>query len=187
MPSLPQLPRLPDLPDMGPPDVSDSLGMSIHQLPSFPSNSLGTKFSRDAVKDAVSGEKRGGEFYADDFSDDEMRMMREPLRRPLAEEMDEDRDVVTDGEFERPRTGDGRRFGGFRSEAEPVFVRIDRFEESLKLFENVKDQISAIERMLSETKRLKEKEEAELHSWEMELKRMREEIEKIGTTIFSKV
>ena len=57
LPMLPRLPRLPDLPDMGPPDVSDFLGMPIHQLPSFPSNSLGTKFSRDTIKDAVSGEK----------------------------------------------------------------------------------------------------------------------------------
>jgi len=186
VPMLPRLPSLPDLPEMEPSKVSDSFGMSIHQLPSFPLNSLGTKFSQDTIKDAVSGEKRGGEFYADDFSDDEIRMMREPLRRPVTEEMEiEGREEMEDFP-EMPRAG-GRRLDSFREEAEPVFVRIDRFEEGLKLFESVKDQISAIERMLSETKRIKEKEDAELHSWEDELKRMRKEVEKIGSTIFSKI
>jgi len=181
IPMLPRLPRLPDLPGM-----EEFPERSIHQLPSFPSNSLGTKFSRDSIKDAVSGERRGGEdFYADDFSGDEMRMMQEPLRRPKTEEVEEELEEEFPEMPRRPMRGD---FGtGFSAEAEPVFVRIDRFEESLKLFETVKDQISAIERMLAETKRVKEKEDAELHSWELELKKMREEIEKIGTTIFSKV
>ncbi len=85
----------------------------------------------------------------------------------------------------------GRRFperpGVLRQEAEPVFVRIDKFEEGLKLFERIKNQLYEIERVLAETRKLKEKEEAELHSWENELKRMKMEIEKMGRDIFSKV
>ncbi|MDZ4226714.1 MAG: hypothetical protein U1B79_01235 [Candidatus Pacearchaeota archaeon] len=172
IPALPRLPRLPDFPEM---DERDD--RTIHQLPSFPSNSFGKKFSRDSIKDAVSGERGEEDFYADELSGDEIRMMREPLRRPMTEEMEE--------EMEMPeRTG---MMGGFRQEAEPVFVRIDRFEEGLKMFDGIKNQMSEIERILAETKRLKEKEEAELHSWENELKRMKSEIEKIGRDIFSKV
>jgi len=174
MPMPSGLPRLPDLPDMG--EYAD---MPIHQLPSFPTSSMGTKFSRDAVKDAVSGEKRG-EFYADDFSGDEMRMMQEPLRRPLSEEIEEDREELN----EMPRKP---MMSNIRAEAEPVFIRIDRFEEGLKLFEAVKDQISAIERNLAETRRIKEKEEAELQAWENELKSMKDEMEKISSNIFSKI
>ena len=171
IPALPRLPRLPDFQEME--DRNDR----IHQLPSFPSNSLGKKFSRDSIKDAVSGERGEEDFYADELSGDEIRMMREPLRRPMTEEMEE--------EMEMPeRTG---MTGSFRQEAEPVFVRIDRFEEGLKMFEGIKNQMSEIERILAETKRLKEKEEAELRSWENELKRMKSEIEKIGRDIFSKV
>jgi len=174
IPSLPRLPRLPDFPDM---DMEPMDDRAIHQLPSFPSNSFGKKFSRDSIKDAVSGERGEKDFYADEFSDDEMRMMREPSRRPMTEEME-------DEEEELEREG---RMSNFRQEAEPVFVRIDRFEEGLKLFEGIKHQISEIERVLAETKRLKEKEDAELHSWENELRRMRGEIEKMGRDIFSKV
>ncbi|MEK6840406.1 MAG: hypothetical protein AABX79_00435 [Nanoarchaeota archaeon] len=187
IPSLPRLPRLPELPDMG-------MGMedkSIRQLPSFPSNSIGKRFSQDSIKDAVSGGRGGRDFYADDVSGDEMRMMQEPLRKPFAEEM-EDMQEEDRGKgmvfpqrqgFERPGAGGV----GFRQELEPVFVRIDKFEEGLRIFEDIKNQISEIERVLAETKRLKEKEEAELRSWEDELKRMKMEIEKMGRDIFSKV
>jgi len=172
IPALPRFPRLPDFPDMD--------DRTIHQLPRFPSNSFGKKFSRDSIKDAVSGERGDGNFYADEFSDDEMRMMREPLRKPMTEEMEEDTEAEFPGRTERMREV-------FRQEAEPVFVRIDRFEEGLKIFEGIKSQISEIERVLAETKRLKEREDAELHSWENELKRMKGEIEKMGRDIFSKV
>ena len=172
IPALPRLPRLSEFSDMD--------NRAIHQLPSFPSNSFGKKFSRDSIKDAVSGERGEGDFYADEFSDNEMRMMREPLRRPLTEEIEEDEEAEFPERIERVR-------GSFRQEAEPVFVRIDKFEEGLKLFESIKSQISEIERVLAETKRLKEREEAELNSWENELKRMKGEIEKMGRDIFSKV
>ena len=173
---IPTLPRLPKLPDL--PDIEEFQEKPIHQLPSFPSNSLGTKFSQNTIKDAISGEIRGDEeFYADDFSDDEMTMMQRPLKKPITKEMEE--------EFqERPNR---QIRTSFKEEAEPIFVRIDKFEEGLKLFENIKNQISTIEKMLTETKRIKEKEDAELHDWENELKRMREKIEKIGSTIFSKI
>jgi len=177
IPELPQLPKLPDLPD-----IDDYSNKKIHQLPSFPLNPIGTKFSRDTIKDAISGENRGDEdFYEKDFSDDEMRRIQEPLRRPNIEEVGGE---LEEG-FSRKLTKTSS--GGFKEEIEPVFVRIDKFEESLRLFETVKDQVSAIERNLAEIKRVKEKEEAELNSWESELKKMREEIDRIGLTIFSKV
>lgn len=176
---IPALPRLPKLPDF-----SDMEDRTIHQLPSFPSNSFGKKFSRDSIKDAVSGERGGGDFYADEFSDDEMRMMRGPLRKPMTEEMEEDEETEFPERTERMR-GFSRQEP--RQEMEPVFVRIDRFEEGLKIFEGIKSQMSEIERILEETKKLKEKEEAELNSWGNELKRMKGEIEKMGRDIFSKV
>ena len=172
IPALPRLPRLSDFTDME--------DQPIHQLPSFPSNSLGKKFSRDSIKDAVSGERGDQGFYADEVSDNEMRMMREPLRRPMIEEVDEDEESGFPAKTERMKDT-------FRQEAEPVFVRIDKFEEGLKIFSGIKNKISEIERILEETKRLKEKEEAELRSWENELKRIKVEIEKMGNDIFSKI
>lgn len=183
IPSLPNLPKLPDFPNMD---------ENIRQLPSFPSNSIGKKFSQDSIKDAVSGERGGSGFYADDSSDEEERMTQEPLGMPLTKELDEgsEEPIIThEPTINREPTKKGvvKEKNVFRQEAEPVFVRIDKFEDALKIFDSIKSQISDIERMLAETKKLKEKEDTELQSWEDELKKMREEIERIGTNIFSKV
>ncbi len=174
IPALPRLPRLPDFPDMD--------DRTIHQLPSFPSNSLGKKFSRDTIKDAVSGERGEEYLHADEVSDDdEARMMQEPLRKPMTEEMEEYEEAPR-------RTERMKEVSRVPSESSgPVFVRIDRFEEGLKLLEGIKSQISDIEGILAETKRLKEKEEEELNSWGNELKKMKMEMEKMGSDIFSKV
>lgn len=172
MPALPELPKLPDLPNMRDDD-------DVRQLPSFPSNSIGKRFSQDSIKDAVSGERGGSRFYGEEDEDEEDS--NEPFRTPMTEELEEG------PKMEKAMKKPEMRGQGFREEAGPVFVRIDRFEDGLRTFENIKTQISEIERMLSDTRRLKEKEEAELHSWEEELKRMKTEIEKIGADIFSKI
>lgn len=166
--SLPDLPRLPEFPKL-----DDEEPIKLHQLPSFPSNSFGTKFSQDTIKEAVAGKKEGFEADADEFLDeDEIRMMQEPLKKPLTEEVG---DRISE------------RFERKRSVAEPVFIRIDRFEEALKVFGQTKRKISEIERILEDIKRIKEKEDKELQSWENEVRSMRGQIEKIDRDIFSKI
>ncbi|MBD3247371.1 hypothetical protein GF378_02005, partial [Candidatus Pacearchaeota archaeon] len=58
---IPELPKLPELPRL------DSTKKSkLPQLPSYPKNIVGNKFSQDAIKEAVSGEKEvyeGGEAF----------------------------------------------------------------------------------------------------------------------------
>ena len=177
MPMLPKLPKLPDLPEMG--DYQNSSNKDVNKLPSLPSNSIGSKFSRDTIKDAVSGDMGGDEDF---YEESEEMEMPEHFRRPSTEEMEEE------GDMDMPMRRKGRSMAtSFREEAEPVFIRIDRFEESLKLFETIKKQISDIDRILSQTKEMKQKEETELNSWENELKKMKDEVEKIGANIFSKV
>ncbi len=161
VPSLPELPKLPDFPTL---EEEDN---RMHKLPSFPYTSLGTKFSQSTIKDAVAGGREGyGD--ADEFADaDKMRMMQEPLRRPTTEEM---------GMRPMMKTG-----------AEPVFVRLDKFEDALKIFSEIKRKLSEINRLLEETKRLKEKEEGELQAWENEIRSMKEQIERVDKDIFSKI
>lgn len=161
-PELPKLPEFPKLTDEEPED--------IHKLPKIPSSSFGKKFSRDTIKEAVTGDKEDEELLgADEFVDrDEMRMMQEPLKRPLTEEI---------GGMKMP----SKRI------TEPVFVRIDKFEEALKIFHQTKRKISEIERILEDIKRLKEKEDKDLQMWESDMASMKTQIEKIDKDIFSKV
>jgi len=169
----PSLSALPKLPDLG--DVDDK----IHKLPSLPHSSLGTKFSQDTIKEAVAGEKEDLNYGddADDFDmedEDEMRMMQEPLRKPLTEEMWKG----------SPRS---MQFGSESSMGEPVFIRIDNFEEALKIFNQTKKKVMDIEHTLSEIKKIKEREEKELASWENEVQSMKTQIEKADRDIFSKI
>ena len=181
VPSLPELPKLPDFPRL---EDEESLG-PIHKLPGFPSNSLGKKFSQDSIKDAVTGKKDGVEgSEVDEFGMmEDMRRIRGPLIKPLTEELTEDIDREGDIFTER----DVGVSKVMKRGVEPVFIRIDRFEEGLHIFEETKKKISEIERALGETKRIKEKEDRELQEWENEIRTIKDQIEKIDRDIFSKI
>jgi len=161
-----ELPKLPELPKIE--GSNDSL-KPIHQLPSFPSNSLGEEFSQNTIKEAVAGGKEGEEdFYADDFEEED-QMMQKPLTRT--------QEIPTGFEEAAKKV----------RKAEPVFIRLDKFEESLHLFEKTKKQITEIETMLSDIKKTKEHEEKELAYWEKEMQSMKSQIERVDKDIFSKV
>ena len=72
-------------------------------------------------------------------------------------------------------------------EREPIFIRLDKFEESLNIFKRTKEKISEVEELLKQTKELKEKENQELASWETDVQQIKNQIEKVDKNIFSKV
>ncbi|MEX0920762.1 MAG: hypothetical protein WDZ62_00665 [Candidatus Pacearchaeota archaeon] len=156
-PSLPQLPKLPKMEGIEEKPRKEPL----HQLPSYPPGSLGTKFSHDTIKDAVSGEKSGNS-----FDEDDMRVIQSSSKNSVRT---------------REIRGDKDDIGG------PVFIRIDKFEDALNVFKESKRKISEIEKVLEEIKKVKEKEDKEFHSWEQEVRSMKEKIAKIDRDIFSKV
>ena len=178
--SLPQLPKLPNLPELRGQFEQDS--RSIHQLPSFPNDSLGEKFSQNTIKEAITGKKEGDKeiFDADEFeSDDEKyeeRMMPESPRKNLTREF-KPQSIPTEFKTAARKV----------KEAEPIFIRIDKFEESLEIFEKTKKQIHEIEKMLSDIKKIREKEEEELDFWEGEIKTAKEKIERVDENLFSKI
>lgn len=178
--SLPELPELPELTSFG------GMNREISQLPTLPNNFLGDKFSRSTIKDAINGESEGEEvFDADEFGDDgdEERMMQRPLRKPLVREIlpEENEDEEETEIPEKVRQNLRRR------ETEPVFVRLDKFEESLNVFEKTKEKILGIEKFLRDIKKIKEQEEAELQAWENEISSIKQQIDKIDREIFSKI
>ncbi len=162
--------RLPELPTIRNNEIHSE--KSIHQLPSFPSNSLGNKFSQNNIKEAITGRKEDEEVYdADEFATDkETQMMLKPLTKELQR---------IPREFEEAASR--------VKSTEPVFIRIDKFEESLRIFEKTKEQITEIEKMLREIKQEKEKEDEELSSWENEIQSLKKQIEKVDRDVFSKV
>jgi len=166
--TLPELPKLPKLPQINSEDM-ELPDEPISKLPSYAPSSFGEKFSQNAIKEAVTG-KIGDEevFDADEsFDETEKKMMPEPLK-DLTKSLH--RNLKTEIKT-----------------IEPVFVRIDKFEEGLKIFEKTKAKISEIEKLLEEMKKINEKEEKELQSWEKEIQIMKRNFEKINQDIFSKI
>ena len=183
IPRLPELPKLPELPGFKSSQIS-SPPKSVSQLPSFPKSSLGEKFSQNTIKHAISGKKEGEEvFNADDFAEEDyndMQMMPKPLNNLS---FGEEQKI---GNPMRTRTKPFNQASSLEK-AEPIFIRIDKFEEALDVFKKVQGQISEIEKDLSHLKKIKEEETKELDSWEKEVQEIKSQVEKIDSEIFSKV
>jgi hypothetical protein len=191
---LPELPRLPELPSLENTDNfsksnSSMTRESLPQLPSFPNNSFGEKFSQNSIKEAVAGRKEvESEVDADDFvlpSLPEVHMMQEPLKPMRTREVEEYQDEA-EIKHEFRRTPSRIEYTPSKRE-EPVFIRIDKFEESLKVFEETKMQIEEIEKMIKETKELKDKEDEELIHWETNIQLIKQKVEKVDKDLFSKI
>jgi len=167
-PTLPELPKLPEFPKLD--EDQDSEENIMHQLPRFPTTSLGNKFSQHTIKEAVSGKKEEEVLDANDFElpedYEEIQKMHQPLRKPMTREIG---------------------LSGKNREEEPVFIRIDKFEESLHVFEKAKHQIKEVEKLLKDIKRIRTKEEDELEFWEKEMQSIKNQVEKVDQDIFSKI
>ena len=171
IPELPGLPELPKLPELT--EGSEDSQSKIHQLPSFPNNSLGDKFSQDTIKEAITGNEE------DDFEDivDDFDSLEEPqkIQKPHIEKPIEPPKVHL-----KPRREIVR-------ETEPLFVRLDKFKESHEILDGVKEQMHEITHLLNETNSIKEREDKQLKEWETELQEIKNNIEKIDRDLFSKI
>ena len=186
-----QIPSLAKLPEL--PKFNSNQKEPLPQLPSFPSSSFGEKFSQDTIKDAVSGKKEG-ENIVNDFENEEDQMMQGSLKLPPLKNFEDykENQIHEVGIKKTPRFSEtvseefseaSRRV----KKAEPIFIRLDKFEDSLKIFEKAKKEIREIEEMLRDTKSIKDEEEKELEHWETEIQTLKQQIEKIDKEIFSKV
>jgi hypothetical protein len=132
----------------------------ISQLPSFPSDRLSEKFSQNTIKHAITGQKKGDEGgrYVEEY-EESLPMTHEPLEQHISKPQ-KSKEVKT-------------------REVEPLFIRIDKFEESLKIFEKTQEQIKELGQLLEDTIELKTIESQELSTWETELQELKSKIDKV--------
>jgi hypothetical protein len=170
---LPPLPKLPEIPSMheayGVEDIYSNEDLP-EQFPDL--ESYGRGVGKD-IKRAISGEE-------DLEETQENQLPAIPERKLFREEIPEE----ISGTFQKTsEIQSAKRL----SKTEPIFVRIDRFQEALNAFSDAKKKVSEIEKILSEVRSLKEKEEKEIQEWEKELSFIKQQIEKIDSEIFSSV
>lgn len=72
-------------------------------------------------------------------------------------------------------------------EAEPIYVRLDKFQITVNVFEEIKNKVGEIDKLLSKIKEIREKEDRELDEWENEIQAIKSRIESVDRNIFDKL
>ena len=70
---------------------------------------------------------------------------------------------------------------------EPIFVRIDKFQDSQKNMENIKQKIQKIESVLKKIEDVRIKEEAELKGWSEDINNIKSRLAEVDTDIFDQI
>jgi hypothetical protein len=70
---------------------------------------------------------------------------------------------------------------------EPIFIKIDKFHESLDNFNKIKEKVLEIERELKNINEIKNKEEEELKEWENEIQSIKARMDAIDNSLFNKI
>ncbi|MBS3071578.1 hypothetical protein J4408_01170 [Candidatus Pacearchaeota archaeon] len=181
IPELPRLPKLPGLPD------ESEFETALPQLPEYSADFSEDKFSKNIkdfqkpknfLKEAVSGKKEemleADEFVREQMMPEHLEIKPNKLEFPYKTENQKNFELKSWQEPKTKKTGQ-------------VFIKIDKFEESLKIFELTKTKIAEMEKMLEDIKELKEKEEKELSYWMAEIQTIKNQTEKVERDIFSKL
>lgn len=171
---LPELPPLPD--DFGKPKELNlpnlpSIKDELPPLPTFPSNKIGEKLSQEILKQSI----KDSEFKPSDFP-------------PLAEEKEEVEikpRVMEIQETFKPKSSVREIKPALK--IEPVYVRMDKYQESLSAFHEVKKKLMEIENSIKDVRDLKAREEIELQGWEEEVRKAKEKLVDIDSILFQKL
>lgn len=70
---------------------------------------------------------------------------------------------------------------------EPIFVKIDKFEDALSNFEEIKKRLHESFELLERIKRIRGKEEEEIASWEKEIEEIKAKMFELDKKLFSRV
>lgn len=196
---LPELPEMPDLPPMNTQVTQEkavekkvfqepiksvakpSIRDELPALPTLSSSKTANKLNQDLIKSSFETDKKP---YTQEL---------EPSGRFRIEDSDSIREADSRRKedlkkFDIPRVHEKLvRLPYKEDKAEPVFVRIDKFQNALKSFNEIKKQLVAIEDYLAEVREIKAKEEQELGEWDKEIIEIKSKLDSIDREIFNKL
>ncbi|MEM3113330.1 MAG: hypothetical protein QXI33_02810 [Candidatus Pacearchaeota archaeon] len=194
IPLLPELPNLPELPD----SKEESLYPDRkNNLPVFPPSKIGDRFNQNTIKEAVMDNSQKIEFIPSfpnqmrRYSKEDETEMRMSLQKSGKEQFDkkinkqrtmefQDYSIQTNAmtnQYQLPNIAGPKR-------PEPLFIRLDTFENALASFDEIKLRIHEIESLLRDIKEIKIKEEKELNEWEREVETIKARLGQIDKEIF---
>ena len=184
IPTLPELPNpnkfsLPELP----PPISSKNQEDLPELPTLPELKTETNLTPEVIKQEIM--KPPQQMHKSQF--DNPPQISKIHSKPIpSQPIHHQPPQITTPEIVSPPPEASRSKSRVK-EAEPIYVRLDKFEASLESFEEIKRKINEIEEVLRKTKEIKQKEELELEAWEREIQIMKSRITAIDKTMFNKL
>ena len=189
VPEIPPAPKLPDLPDM--PKLKDE---GTKELPKLPDTNFGEDLNNEIVKSAVDDSEKFGEnleLREDKIPSPPLHYNKPPSsfrHRPPQNEQNEHFELH---EPHRRRTLElspqVRTEDSPTSPHEPIFVRIDKFQQAQKDFNDIKNKVKDIEETLRKFKETKSQEDTEVNLWTQNLEKIKARLDSIEQQIFSKI
>ena len=196
--TLDKLPPLPELPPL--PDDLDIEGKAS-PLPSLP-DSQPNDFDNEIVKAAVedtrlekvnsSRQARTRELSGPEISKVNIKTTREmPTRFKKVEEITPV-SLPPQPNFSLPQLPAQPRIEkGLPSEEigkkGSIFIQIDKFEDALESFSEIKRRVNEISDMLKDVKEIRDREDVEMNEWEREVETIKSRIDSLDSEIFKKL
>jgi hypothetical protein len=201
LPDLPELPKLPNepapseispysqpqtlelnsIPDQviinqspqTPPDLTEAISPS--PLPNLPNSETGDKFQQDVIKSALQPPKYTLEIEPEELDIKEIKY-KPKESKPIASPREYKDFVQKREEREKPET-----------KKEPIFVRIDKFQQVTDNLKEIRAQVAEIESYLRQIRDIKAKEENELIAWENEVLELKNKLDSVDSVLLSKI
>ncbi|MEK6936410.1 MAG: hypothetical protein AABW67_06500 [Nanoarchaeota archaeon] len=180
---IPSLPKLPELPmeSLNLPDTPPGLpNIETYPLNSFLNNKPENNFTQ-AVKQEVNDPNNE---YSHSFFEKQTKQLNAYNPEDINRSINTERRTIELPEFNNSRFNNSNKT---IKQAEPIYVRLDKFEITVETFRDIKNKIIEIEDLLERTKKIKQDEEKELDSWEREIQMIKSRLDLIDKSIFNKL
>lgn len=189
-----ELPQLPPLPEMPIKEIYEKRGFETNlpakeetqkkfSLPSFPDSKFGQRINQEAIKEAISERKEEIRFDPQKTRTQEISETKQKMQPSMFNtqetkkstmEMSDWNEVKPKPEFSMPRM----------KKSEPLFIKLEKYENVISTFNEIKLRMAEIESLLKNIKEIKMKEERELDDWEREIHTIKARLEQIDQEIF---
>jgi hypothetical protein len=144
----------------------------LPELPSFGNHPINEQLNNEVIKSAVQ----------DSSGENEVQVEELPQNFHFPEPQTEERKTLEVSQALQPHTSPPAT-----KQSEPIFVRIDKFQEAKKDFEEIKRKLKEIDSVLKRVKEIKAKEDAEIGGWSDELEKVKSRISEIDESFFNRM
>jgi hypothetical protein len=191
---LPEDTQLPDLPQL--PNISKDWDIRLPAIPSI-TKEIDEKSNQKAIKDIInpSFKKEGM-----NFDNSDLGIIRPQIKTPMTREIGNEDFTQSNRSLtksqnpiysQQPKKQQGVQMKGqeFKQQGkqEPVFVRVDKYKNAIDKLQDIKQKLMEIDKLLSDVKEIKSKEDFEINEWNKEIQSAKSKIDMIDKMLFSQI